>query len=77
MCSPGEEAAGIAIDAEKVPWALLLMVAGLVVIGVPSYLIVVRELAAKPLPLTVTEVLGGPETGLNVIVLGGTTVNVS
>jgi hypothetical protein len=62
-------------DAENDPSARLVTVAGDVVTGVPSYVIVISEEPAKLVPVTVTDAPTGPLVGLRVIV--GDTVNVA
>jgi len=61
--------------AEKAPAAVVVIVAGTVVCVVPLNFIVIVEVGAKPVPVTVTVVLTGPEVGDRVI--DGVTVKVA
>jgi hypothetical protein len=64
-CDPAVDG-GTANVAVKPPESSEVIVAGVVVTGVPLYVIVIAELAAKLEPVTVMEVPVGPELGLRV-----------
>jgi hypothetical protein len=67
VCAPLAEVPGIVNVAVNEPALLVVMVVGDVGCVVPSYLIVIVEDAAKPLPVTVTTVPGIPFAGLRAI----------
>ena len=61
----------------KLPVEVVVTVVGVVVRFVPSNFTVIAELAAKLLPVTVTDVPAGPLVGFSVIVATGVVVTVN
>jgi len=68
---------GIVTDDVKLPVEVVVTVAGVVATFVPSNFTVIAELAAKLLPVTVTDVPVGPLDGFSVIVATGVVVTVN
>ena len=62
-CAPAADPAGTAKVAVNAPCPLEVIEAGVVLTGFPSYLNVMAELAANPVPLTVTVEPVPPEEG--------------
>lgn len=74
LCAPAVEPAGTVKVAEKSPTVVEVTVDGVVVMAVPLYLIVIAELGAKPVPLTVTVAPAPPDVGLSVIPVANTVI---